>query len=214
MKINKVTLNANALPGVLRHISDSPQKLYVWGNLTPLLAKPRLAVVGSRKVTPYGKAVTSDLVRTVAGQGVVIISGLALGVDALAHKAALEAGGYTIAVLACGLDKPYPSTHRQLARQILERGGALVSEYPEGTPPLQHQFIERNRLVSGLSDGVLITEAAEKSGTLHTANFALDQGKTVRPSRATLPASCPKAPTTSSKPAPLLLLLPRISWKR
>lgn len=99
--------------------------------------------------------------------------------DSIAHKATLDAGGKTIAVLPCGLDKPYPASHRQLARRILEQGGALVSEYPSGTPPLPHHFIARNRIVSGLSDAVLITEAAAKSGTMHTVGFALDQGKSV-----------------------------------
>ncbi len=179
MKVNKVTLNAHAFPGVLRHIASPPKELFVLGNLEPLLEKPRLAVVGSRKVTPYGRGVTTDLVRTVAGQGVVIVSGLALGVDALAHEAALEAGGLTIAVLACGVDKPYPAANLRLARRILENGGAIISEYPQGTPPLRPYFVARNRIVSGISDGVLITEAAEKSGTLHTAGFALEQGKTV-----------------------------------
>lgn len=140
---------------------------------------PRLSVVGSRKVTPYGRGVTAELTGAIARQGVIIISGLALGVDALAHAASLEAGGQTIAVLPCGLDKPYPATNRQLARRILEQGGALISEYPEGTEPFQSNFIARNRLVSGLGDGLLITEAAAKSGTIHTAGFALEQGKTV-----------------------------------
>lgn len=179
MRIYKLTQSDHDYPEVLRNIPSPPKELYVLGNLAPLLERPRLAVVGSRKVTPYGKAVTSNLTQAVAGAGVVVVSGLALGVDALAHQAALDVGGFTIAVLACGLDKPYPASHHRLARQILEQGGALISEYPERTPPLQHQFIERNRLVSGLSDGVLITEAAEKSGTLHTASFALEQGKTV-----------------------------------
>jgi DNA processing protein len=140
---------------------------------------PRLAVVGSRKVTPYGRSVTTDLIQAVARLGVVIISGLALGVDAIAHQAALDAGGRTLAVLPCGLDAPYPVRHRPLARNILTQGGALVSEYSNGTPPLQFRFLERNRLVSGLADALLITEATIKSGTLHTANFALEQGKTV-----------------------------------
>ena len=179
MKINKILLNGNALPEVLRQIPDPPQELYILGDLSALLQKPRLTVVGSRKVSPYGRAVTADLVRAVAGRGVVIVSGLALGVDSISHMAALEAGGLTIAVLPCGLDNPYPASHRRLAKQILERGGALVSEYPEGTPPLQHHFIARNRIASALGDGVLITEAAKRSGTLHTAAFALDQGRTV-----------------------------------
>ena len=111
--------------------------------------------------------------------GVGIVSGLALGVDGLAHKAALDAKCTTLAVMPCGLDAIYPQTHFQLGKQILESNGVLISEYPEGTPPLRQHFIERNRLVSGIADAVLITEAAEKSGTLHTANFALEQGKTV-----------------------------------
>lgn len=179
MKIQKLTPIDSAFPEALRTIPDPPKELYVLGNLAALAEQPSLSVVGTRKVTPYGKSVTLDLVRAVAAQGIVIVSGLALGVDCLAHQAALEAGGKTVSVLPCGLDKPYPATNRPLARKILEQGGALVSEYPEGAPPLQHQFIARNRLVSGLGDGLLITEAAIKSGTLHTANFALDQGKTV-----------------------------------
>lgn len=179
MFVNKISQNSNAFPEVLMDIPDPPKELYVLGNLELLSQQPSIAVVGSRKVSPYGRGVTENLVRTIAGQGIIIISGLALGVDAIAHKAALDAGGKTITVLPCGLDKPYPATNRQLARLILEQGGALISEYPDGTPPLQHHFIARNRLVSGLSDGILITEAAAKSGTIHTAGFALDQGKTV-----------------------------------
>ncbi|HTE21640.1 MAG TPA: DNA-processing protein DprA [Candidatus Limnocylindria bacterium] len=179
MKIYKISYNSDDFPSTLRHIPSPPKELYILGDLGPLLEKPLLAVVGSRKVTPYGRSITLDLVRAVASQRVVIISGMALGVDALAHQAALEVGGKTIAVLPCGLDKPYPATNRQLARKILEQGGVLMSEYPEGTPPLIQNFIARNRLESGMSDGVLITEAAIKSGTVHTARFALEQGKTV-----------------------------------
>lgn len=179
MKITRFRLNDSGFPDVLRNIPDPPTQVYVLGDLAPLLKMPRLSVVGSRKVTPYGRGVTSELTGAIARHGVVIVSGLALGVDALAHSAALESGGRTIAVLPCGLDKPYPATNRQLARRILEQGGALISEYPEGTEPFQSNFIARNRLVSGLGDGLLITEAAAKSGTIHTAGFALEQGKTV-----------------------------------
>lgn len=140
---------------------------------------PRLTVIGSRKVTPYGRSVTTSLVRAAAEQGIVIISGLAIGTDTLAHQAALDAGGKTIAILPCGLDSPYPASNRPLARRILTQGGALISEYPEGSTPFKQNFIARNRLVSGIADGILVTEAAEKSGTLHTINFALSQGKTV-----------------------------------
>lgn len=179
MKVNIISLKSNAFPEVLRNIPVPPKKLYVLGDLETLLSRPRLAVVGSRKVSPYGRQITSALVQEVASRGVVIVSGLALGVDSIAHKAALDTGGLTIAVLPSHVTEIYPRSHTQLARRILEKGGALISEYPEGVPPQQYSFIARNRLVSGLSDGVLITEAAAKSGTLHTANFALEQGRTV-----------------------------------
>jgi DNA processing protein len=179
VKIRKITPKDSEFPDSLRQIPSPPKELYVLGNLAAILGKPSLSVVGSRKVTPYGKTAVSELVRPAAASGVVIVSGMAIGMDALAHKAALEVGGQTIAVLACGLDKPYPLIHHQLARDILQNGGVLISEYPPGTPPMQFRFIERNRLVSGLGGGVLIIEAAQRSGTLHTANFALEQGKSV-----------------------------------
>jgi DNA processing protein len=179
MKVNKLTLTAPDFPEPLKYIPQPPKQLYVLGNIMELAQRPVLAVVGSRKVTAYGKHVTTELVGEVARQGVAIVSGLALGVDGLAHQAALEAGGYTVAVMPCSLDQVYPSTHRNLAKRILEQSGALISEYPPGTAPRHNLFIERNRLVSGLAQAILITEAAEKSGTLHTAGFALEQGKTV-----------------------------------
>jgi len=157
-----------------------PKCLFVLsGNVNELLARPAVAIVGSRRVTPYGKTVTAQLASELAQAGVVIISGLALGVDSISHKAALDAGGLTIAILPTGLDNIYPAAHRHLAKQILEQGGALISEYPEGSTVYKGNFIARNRLISGLADAVLITEAAEKSGSLHTADFALDQGKEV-----------------------------------
>lgn len=178
-KVKKLTLKDPVFPDALREIPESPKELYVLGNIDGLMEAKRLAVVGSRHVSPYGKQVTTQLVEEVAARGVVIISGLALGVDAIAHKATLAVNGKTVAVLACGLDKFYPSTNARLGEEILEKGGAIVSEYPIGTPPRRENFIARNRLVSGLSEAVLITEAAMKSGTLHTAGFALDQGRTV-----------------------------------
>lgn len=190
-KIRTIKLGDDDFPEVLRSIPGPPKQLYVLGDLAALLAMPRLAVVGSRHVSPYGRQITSRLVEEIAGQGVVIISGLAIGVDAIAHQAALAAHGQTIAVLPCGLDKLYPSTNARLGEEILKGGGALVSEYPDGTPPLRQHFIARNRLVSGLANGVLITEAAARSGTIHTAGFALDQGRTVMavPGNITSPQS-------------------------
>jgi len=178
MEINKLTLKQ--LPERLQQIASPPKLLYCAGaSLDDLLQYACVAVVGSRKVTAYGRQVTTQLAGQLAEQGVVIISGLALGVDAIAHQAALDASGKTIAVLPGPLETIYPRSHQQLAEQILEQGGALVSEYPEGTEPFRTNFIARNRLVAGLCDTLLITEAAEKSGSLHTARFALEQGKEV-----------------------------------
>lgn len=179
MKVKKLTLTNLDIPEALRNIPNPPQKLYVLGNSDLLSQQHKIAIVGSRKVTAYGRYVTQKFAEELARAGVIIVSGLALGVDAIAHKACLDAGGKTIAVLPSGLDSIYPASHRNLAKSIIEQGGALVSEYNPGTVAFKLNFIERNRLVSGVSDGVLITEAAKKSGTLHTANFALDQGKTV-----------------------------------
>lgn len=160
-------------------------------NVNELLQRPCVTVVGSRKVSAYGKAVTLGLAGELAKAGVVIISGLALGVDSLAHKAALDAGGLTIAVLPSGIDRIYPASHQGLAKQILAQGGALVSEYPNDELPHKYHFIERNRIASGMGDALLVTEAAEKSGTLHTASFALEQGKPVLavPGNITSPTS-------------------------
>lgn len=160
-------------------------------NFDDLMSRPRVAIVGSRKVSPYGKLVTTQFARELAEQGIVIVSGLALGVDAIAHKAALEAGGLTIAVLPGGLDRVYPATHKSLADRIVRRGGALITEYPAGTSIMKHNFIGRNRIVSGMSDALLITEAASNSGTMHTARFALEQGKDVLavPGNITSPTS-------------------------
>jgi DNA processing protein len=174
---NKIVLTGYAIPEVLQVIPNAPKELFLNGDLTETLSRPRVAIVGSRKVTPYGKAITTQLAGELAGQGVAIISGLAFGVDALAHQAALEAGGITTAVLPTGLDKIYPSSHTGLAKNILDSGGALLTEYPDGTVGHKGNFIRRNRLVSGLSDAVLITEAAEHSGTMHTAAFAIKQGR-------------------------------------
>lgn len=192
MKIKKLTLGDATFPEVLTYIPDPPQHLYVLGDtFNELLQKPRLAVVGSRKVSAYGRSVTTQLTEDIARQGIVIVSGLALGLDGLAHQAALNAGAPTIAVLPCGLDRICPATHRYLAKQILLKGGALVTEYPEETIPYLSNFLARNRIVSGLSDGVLIPEATSRSGSLSTANRALEQGREVMavPGNITSPLS-------------------------
>jgi DNA processing protein len=179
MNGNTLTLEPAAYPDFLRNIPAPPKRLYYRGPLLELLALPRLAVVGSRKVSAYGRSVTGQLASEAASRGVVIVSGLAFGVDSIAHQAALEVSGKTIAVLPSSVDLPYPVSHRQLAQRILDKGGALVSEYA-ATPSVRREyFIARNRLISGLSDATLITEAALKSGSLHTARFALEQGREV-----------------------------------
>lgn len=179
MKIRRLRCTDKEFPDILRHIPAPPKELYILGDLASMMSHPRLAVVGSRKVTPYGKYATTKLTGVAAAQGIVIVSGLALGVDTLAHQAALEVNGSTIAILAGGLDNITPRNNYFLAKKILEKGGVLISEYPPGIPPYKHSFIARNRLISGISDGILLTEAGIQSGALHTANFALEQGKTV-----------------------------------
>lgn len=179
MIIKKLSLHDSSYPPLLREIPDPPKTLYCLGSDISILLDPALAIVGSRKVSYYGKTVTEQLTSQLTGKGINIVSGLALGVDSIAHKAALEARGLTIAVLPCGLDRVYPSSHTALAKQILASGGLFVSEYPPETTPMKHHFIARNRIVSGLCKGVLITEAAQRSGSLHTANFALEQGREV-----------------------------------
>lgn len=164
-------------PALLREIADPPLVLYVHGK-RELLAQPQLAIVGSRNPTPLGRQNAAAFARALADAGLVITSGLALGIDGAAHRGALEAGGATIAVAGTGLDRVYPPRHRELAHAIAARG-ALVSEFPIGTPARPGHFPVRNRLISGLSLGVLVVEAAERSGSLITARLAGEQGREV-----------------------------------
>ncbi|HEX8182096.1 MAG TPA: DNA-processing protein DprA [Candidatus Saccharimonadales bacterium] len=179
--VNTLTLADSAYAAVFEGILPAVKTLYVRSdNLPDLLTRPRVAIVGSRKVSPYGRAVTAQFAGDLARQGIVIVSGLAYGVDAIAHQAALDAGGLTIAVLPSSVEKVYPAAHTELARRIVGQGGALMSEYPAAASiAYKNQFIERNRIVSGMSNVLLITEAAINSGTMHTARFALEQGKDV-----------------------------------
>jgi len=175
-----LTLAQSELPPALLPLSHPVRQLHVSGaSLDELLARPRIAIVGSRKITPYGRGVTEDISSYLAQAGVVVVSGLALGADSVAHQACLAAGGQTIAVLPCGPERVYPSTHTNLARQIIEQGGTLVTEYDEGTEPYKLNFLERNRIIAALSDAVIVTEAAMRSGSLNTANHALELGKPV-----------------------------------
>lgn len=144
-----------------------------------IFEKKAIAVVGSRKVTGYGRQVTEMITEGLVSAGLVVVSGLARGVDEVAHKTAIKNNGMTIAVLGCGLDMVYPPEHKPLADEIIDTGGALVSEYPLGTPAMPGNFPARNRIISGLSLGVVVTEAAEDSGSLITASDAAEQGREV-----------------------------------
>lgn len=177
MNIKTLTLGGEDFPEILNRMETPPKKLYVIGaDLGALLSRPRVAIVGTRNMSAYGKQATYKLAADLAEQGVVIISGLALGVDACAHRATLDVGGLALVVLPSPVDNIVPVTNRRLAQEILDKGGAIVSEYDLGMPPQKQNFIARNRLVAGLADALLITEATKKSGTVHTANFALRQG--------------------------------------
>ncbi len=178
MKINKVTPDSHDFLQITSGIAKSPKSLYFIGKL-PGTRLPAVAIVGTRKPTSYGKEVTYRLAFDLASKGIVIISGLAIGVDGIAHRAALDAGGTTIAVLGNGLDSVYPASHRQLARDIVASSGAIVSEYEPDVGARSYHFLQRNRIVSGLSDAVLVTEAASHSGTLNTVAHALDQNREV-----------------------------------
>ena len=178
MKINTISPDQSEFLQSITGIAAKPKTLYFVGSL-PAERPPVVAIVGTRKPTPYGKEVTFNLAYTLAQKGIVIVSGLAFGIDAIAHKAALEAGGTTIAILANGLGSIYPASHRKLAEDIVKSGGALISEYPPETPARDFQFLARNRIVSGLSDAVIVTEAASRSGTLATVAHALEQNKEV-----------------------------------
>ncbi len=172
------TINDPSYPADLLRLPQPPKKLHFIGK-PPTNLSPSIAVVGSRKPTTYGAVITSQLTEELAMRGITIVSGLAIGVDGLAHRAALKAGGRTIAVMPCGLDRIYPASHHKLAKDILAQGGSLVTEYPEGMTPYQSNFVARNRIVAGLADAILVTEAAEKSGTLITVRHGLEQGKTI-----------------------------------
>jgi DNA processing protein len=175
--ISVITIKDKNYPKLLREIYSPPGLLYVKGTI-PDNYDFAVAVVGTRKITNYGRQITPEIVRELAGIGIVIISGLALGVDALAHQSCLEAGGQTIAVLGCGLDTVYPITNRRLAEEI-SRHGAVISEYPLGSQPLKQHFPCRNRIISGLSRGVVVIEGNEDSGSLITAKCALEQNREV-----------------------------------
>jgi DNA processing protein len=177
--IRIVGLDEPDYPAALKATYDPPAVLYVRGTVAPKPAVAAVAVVGARAATPTGRAFARSLARDLAAAGAEIVSGLARGIDAEAHRGALEAKGRTVAVLGSALDRVYPPEHEDLARQITERGGALLSEFPLGTGPRPHHFPQRNRVIAGLAQAVVVVEAKERSGALVTARFAGDQGREV-----------------------------------
>lgn len=176
-RINTISVFDEQYPYLLKQISSPPIILYVEGNID-CLNDTIIAVVGSRNCTPYGISMTKKLCSVFAESGITVVSGMARGIDTAAHRQALDFSGKTVAVLGSGLDNIYPSQNKPLAKTI-SKEGALISEFPMNTLPLRHNFPRRNRIISGLSKGVVVVEAREKSGALITANFALDQNRDV-----------------------------------
>jgi DNA processing protein len=168
----------SAYPPLLRELHDPPPQLFLRSGPADVLHEPAVAIVGARSCSSYGTQVARMLGRELAGSGVIVVSGLARGIDGEAHRGALEAGGRTVAVLGCGIDRDYPARHSELARRI-EARGAIVSEYPPGTEPAPWRFPARNRIVAGLCRATVVVEARARSGALITADFALELGREV-----------------------------------
>lgn len=178
--IRAISIGEPDYPYLLSEISDPPQTIFVRGTLPPR-GVPALAVVGTRRVSPYGRQICETIVAELARQDMVIVSGLALGIDGVAHETTLKQGGQTLAVLGTGIDRGhvYPAYHQPLSEQIIERGGAIISEYPPGFLATQYSFPARNRIIAGLSLGTLVVEAPASSGALITARCALDYNREV-----------------------------------
>lgn len=180
VEVQTVKKEESAYPAVLREIADPPAQLFVWGDPEILHSEFSIAIVGTRKPTDYGIRVAAHLARELAGS-MIMVSGLAYGIDTVALSEALAAGGKVIAVIGSGLDRGsfYPAVNYQLAEKIVAGGGAVVSEYPFGTPPLKQHFPARNRIIAGLTKGTVVVEAAKGSGALITAEHAMEFGREV-----------------------------------
>lgn len=187
--LSLVTLDSSRYPRLLRQIHDPPPALYCAGRIE-ILSGPSVALVGSRRPTVYGREVSRKLARELSALGLCVVSGLARGVDSEAHWGALQEEGVTVGVLGCGIDVVYPPENGELFRRVREEG-CLVSEFPRGSPPMRHHFPARNRIISGLAHGTVVTQAAKGSGSIITANLALEQGRDVWavPGAITLPLS-------------------------
>lgn len=167
-------------PPLLAAIHDPPPQVYLRGDAgADILARPAVALVGARSCSAYGRSVARSLGRELAAAGLVVVSGMARGVDGEAHRGALEGGGVTVAVLGCGIDRDYPAAHAELARRVCGSGGLVVSEYEPGVEPAPWRFPARNRIIAGLCRATVVVEARERSGALITADFALEEGRDV-----------------------------------
>ena len=179
MTIRRLRRGAVPYPPLLREIPDPPAVLWLRGEAAPeLLERPSVAIVGARACSSYGRSVARTLGRELAAAGLVVVSGMARGIDSEAHRGALDAGGVTVAVLGCGIDRDYPAAHRDLASRIVQRG-LIVSEYEAGVEPAPWRFPARNRIIAGLCTATVVVEARERSGALITADFALEDGREV-----------------------------------
>jgi len=176
--IEVLDLNHQQYPPLLLEIDNNPKQLYFLGTISDW-TKPHIAIVGTRKATREGLSIARMFARELASYGCVIVSGLALGIDAAAHEGALEAHGKTIAVLGNGLTSIYPRQHESLAKKIIETGGCIFSEYTKDTPAYPNQFLERNRIVAGISSATLVIEAPIRSGSIATARLAIESGRDV-----------------------------------
>ncbi|PRB52589.1 DNA processing protein DprA [Pseudomonas sp. MYb2] len=175
--VKMLSINENEYPKYLKSILDAPPLLFIRGNFDIFSHLPGVAIVGAREASPAGKEIAKRIARFMGENGWTVVSGLALGIDAAAHQGALDAGGKTIAVLAGGLEKANPAANLDLGFNILESGGAWISEHPVGTPPKKHHFVPRNRIQVGLSAGSIIVEAKIKSGSLSQARFCVGQDR-------------------------------------
>lgn len=177
-KIQAIPIESSKYPKLLKQIYDPPQILYVLGN-EKILNNPSIAIIGCREASEYGKKCAEYFAYNLAKQKINIVSGLAKGIDSFSHIGALRANGKTIAVVGSGLDIVYPIENKYLVEQIIKEGGTIISEYPIGTKPEKNHFPARNRIISGLSKGIIVVEAKEKSGSLITVDFAIEQGRDV-----------------------------------
>ena len=178
-KVIKINMNSKLYPERLKNIDDPPKELYCLGNLELLNYKNNIAMIGARNCSSYGERAAKDFAYNLAKEDICIVSGLAKGIDSFSHIGALNGKGKTIAVLGSGLDNIYPKENTKLVEEIINNNGLVISEYPLGTKPLKYHFPARNRIISGLSDSVLVVEARKNSGTNITVDFALEQGKDV-----------------------------------